>query len=96
MGQQRQRAVLTLARALDDRSSGVVVAGPVSSADQGGLLQALRSDNDLREQVSSVDAADTPYGRVAVVLALGEQRTGGAGRYGEGPGSEAAVPASPS
>ena len=96
VGQQRQRAVLTLARALDKRSAGVVVAGPLSSADQGGLLQALRADNDLRDQVSSVDVADTPYGRVTVVLALDEQETGRAGRYGEGPGSEAAAPPPPS
>lgn len=91
-GEQRQRAVLTLTRALDDRSQGVVVAGPVSSADTGGLLQALRSDGDLRERVSTVDVADTPYGQVTVVLALDEQDAGGAGRYGEGPGAEAAAP----
>ena len=91
-GEQRQRAVLTLARALDDRSQGVVVTGPVASADTGGLLQALRSDGDLRERVSTVDVGDTPYGQVTVVLALDEQDAGGAGRYGEGPGAEAAAP----
>ena len=91
-GEQRQRAVLTLARALDDRSQGVVVTGPVTSADTGGLLQALRSDGDLRERVSTVDVGDTPYGQVTVVLALDEQDAGGAGRYGEGPGAEAAAP----
>jgi hypothetical protein len=91
-GEQRQRAVLTLARALDDRSQGVVVTGPLSSAETGGLLQALRGDGDLRERVSSVDVADTPYGQVTVVLALDEQDAGGAGRYGEGPGAEAAAP----
>jgi len=95
-GQQQQRAVLTLARALDDRSQGVVVAGPLSAAGQGGLLQALRDDNGLRDQVSSVDVADTPYGQVTVVLALDEQETGGSGRYGEGPGAEAAAPSPPS
>jgi hypothetical protein len=91
-GEQRQRAVLTLARALDDRSQGVVVTGPVSSADTGGVLQALRSDGELRERVSTVDVGDTPYGQVTVVLALDEQDAGGAGRYGEGPGAEAAAP----
>ena len=91
-GQQRQRAVLALAKALDDRSAGAVVAGPLSSAEQGGVLQGLRADSDLRDRVSSVDVADSPYGQVAVILALDEQEQGGAGRYGEGPGSEAAAP----
>ncbi|MCU1672644.1 MAG: hypothetical protein JWN77_757 [Frankiales bacterium] len=88
----RQRAVLTLSRALDDRSSGVVVSGPRGSADPGGLLQALRNDGDLPDRVSSVDVADTEYGRVVVVLALNEQQDGAAGSYGEGPGSESAAP----
>jgi hypothetical protein len=92
VGQQRQRTLLTLAKALDDRSLGAVVAGPLSSADQGGVLQALRADGDLREQVSSVDVADTPYGQVTVILALDEQEQGRSGRYGEGSGSEAAAP----
>src|SRR3954469_6619296 len=92
VGQQRQRPVLPLAKALDDRSLGAVVAGPLSSAEQGGVLQGLRADTDLRDQVSSVDVADTPYGQVTVILALDEQEQGEAGRYGEGPGSEAAAP----
>ena len=96
VGQQQQRAVLTLASALDDRSLGVVVAGPLSSADQGGVVQGLRADSGLRDRISSVDVADTPYGQVTVVLALDEQEGGGAGRYGEGPGSEAAAPTPPS
>lgn len=90
--QLEQRGVLTLARALDTRSDGVVVAGPVASAEAGGLIEAVRADSDLRERVSTVDVADAPYGQVAVILALDEQDAGGAGRYGQGPGSEAAAP----
>ncbi|MFN2522292.1 MAG: copper transporter, partial [Mycobacteriales bacterium] len=88
----RQRAVLTLSRAMDDRSKGVVMGGPRSSAEPGGLVQALRDEGDLLERVSSVDVADTDYGRVVVVLALNEQKSGGSGSYGEGPGSESAAP----
>jgi hypothetical protein len=86
--------VLTLARALDARSDGVVVTGPASSAEPGGLVRSLRDDGDLSERVSSVDVADTVYGRVTVVLALDEQDAGGSGRYGQGAGSEAAAPRS--
>ena len=90
--EQRQRSLLTLSRALDTRSKGVVVAGPTTAADTGGLLQALRGDGDLSERVSSVDAADTPYGQVIVVLALDEQAAGRSGRYGQGAGAQAAAP----
>jgi hypothetical protein len=92
IGRQRQRAVLTLARAMDLRSSGVVAAGPESAADAGGLLAAMRDDGSLSDRVSSVDTADTPYGQLTVVLALREQAGGRSGRYGQGPGSQAAAP----
>lgn len=92
---QRQRAVLTLARAMDLRSSGVVVVGPESAAGTGGLLEALRHDGGLSDRVSSVDTADTSYGVVSAILALHEQATGRSGRYGQGPGSQAAAPAIP-
>lgn len=90
--QQRQHAVLTLARAMDDRSAGAVLVGPESAAETGGLLAAARGDGAFRDRVSSVDSVDTAYGAVSAVLALREQMAGSAGSYGEGPGSDAAVP----
>jgi hypothetical protein len=90
--QQRQRAVLTLARTMDDRSAGAVIVGPVSAAETGGLLAAARSDGPLSDRVSTVDAVDAAFGAVATVLALREQLAGSAGSYGEGPGADAAVP----
>jgi hypothetical protein len=90
---QRQRTVLTLARAMDLRSAGVVVVGPESAAGTGGLIEALRRDGGLSDRVSSVDAVDTSYGAVSAILALHEQATGRSGRYGQGPGSQAAAPA---
>jgi hypothetical protein len=92
VGRQRQQLVLGLAHALDDRSSGVVVAGPESAAGTGGLIAALRADGNLSDNVSSVDTVDTAYGEVAAILALHEQATGRAGRYGQGPGSDTAAP----
>lgn len=89
---EQVRALLGLARALDTRSSGAVVAGGPAAADEGGLLAALRDDNGVADRVSSVDAADTPTGRLALVLALQEQAAGGAGAYGSGPGADAVLP----
>ncbi|HVE74163.1 MAG TPA: copper transporter [Mycobacteriales bacterium] len=91
-GESRRRAVLSVARALEIRSRGVVVAGPVDAAKEGGVLQALRADGELGAQITSVDSADTDAGGIAVVLALREQANGGAGSYGSGPGADAAVP----
>lgn len=91
-GRQRQGVVLSLARALDTRSSGVVVAGPETAAGTGGLLEAVRADGSLSDEVSTVDSVDTSYGEVVAILSLHEQAAGRAGRYGTGPGSQAAAP----
>jgi hypothetical protein len=93
IGRQRQARVLALLRALDARSSGAVAVGPESAAGAGGLLEAVRSDGSLADEISSVDSVDTSYGVVSAVLALREQMLGRAGRYGQGPGSQAAAPA---
>jgi hypothetical protein len=90
--QQRLEAVLALADAFDDRSRGVVVAGPEQSVESGGVVRALRDQNDVAAQVSSVDNADRGIGRVAVVLALAEQAAGGAGQYGAGGGASGPLP----
>ena len=91
----RARAVLSFAEALDAAGEGAVVAGPLDATADGGVLRALRTDGALSQRVSSVDGADQPQGRVAVVFALQEQADGGTGRYGSGPGAQAAVPSLP-
>ena len=93
VGKQRQQLVLALLRSLDARSSGAVLAGPESAAGTGGLIEVLRNDSSLSDQISSVDTADTAYGGVSAILALHEQAAGRSGRYGQGPGSQAAAPA---
>ena len=55
-------------------------------------MEALRADGALSDEVSSVDSADRPLGRVLVVKALAEQLQGLARRYGGGSGAQAAVP----
>jgi hypothetical protein len=67
---------------LDQGSSGVVVAGTPVTAQDGGLLKALRSDSDATKIVSSVDVADIPAGQATVVFSLAEQAGGKAGQYG--------------
>ena len=67
---------------LDQGSGGVVVAGTPESAQNGGLIKALRSDSEATKIVSSVDVADIPAGQATVVFSLVEQASGKAGQYG--------------
>jgi len=70
------------AEGLDATSAGVVVAGMPESAQNGGLLKALRGDSEATKGLSSVDAANLPSGQLTVVFALVEQASGKAGQYG--------------
>ena len=90
--QQRLDALLTLASAFDDRSRGAVIAGPASSAAQGGLVSAARASSTVTSDVSTVDNADRGIGRIAAVRALAEQAAEGVGQYGAGPGASAPLP----
>jgi hypothetical protein len=93
VGQAQQlEALLSRAHAFDNRSEGVVVAGPAASADPGGLVAALRERSTTAGDVSSVDNADRGLGRVTLVSTLAEQRAGRAGHYGAGPGATAPLP----
>jgi hypothetical protein len=79
----RNEDLTALAKALRRGSSGLVVAGPsITDAGNGGFLTALRTDAGLSKSVSSVDAAETPVGRVATVLALAAAPGGTTGSYG--------------
>jgi hypothetical protein len=93
VAKQRQQVALALLAAVDARSEGAVLVGPETAAGDGGLVAALRDDDSLGRAVSSVDTVDSAYGAVVAVLALREQAAGGSGRYGQGPGSQAAAPA---
>jgi hypothetical protein len=67
---------------LDSATAGVVVAGMPESAQNGGLLKALRGNTDATKAVSTVDVANLPSGQMTVVFALVEQASGKAGQYG--------------
>ncbi|WP_432507299.1 copper transporter [Kineococcus arenarius] len=71
-----------LAGRFDDLAAGVVVAGPTEAAAADAAVAVVRSDDELAEQVSTVDDLDTAIGRVNAVLALREQLAGRAGHYG--------------
>jgi hypothetical protein len=83
-------AVLT--RALDAQSSGAVAVSDPSAAKPGGTLDALRSDKQASEAVSTVDDADQPMGLVTIVLAFREQLNSHAGQYGIGSGASQIMP----
>jgi hypothetical protein len=75
------------ARYLDEAAAGAVVAGPAAAADEGGVIDLIRSQKALRTNVSTVDGLELPRGAIATVLALAEQREGRAGGYGDGDGA---------
>jgi hypothetical protein len=79
---------------MDTLSGGVVLAGPLSSAVEGGPVRALR-DSDVAEDVSSVDMVDTPAGQVITAIALAEQAADGVGHYGIGEAADQVVPEIP-
>ncbi len=83
--------LLPFADSLHQSSQGVVAAGPTSSAQPGGYLNAVR-DSTLSAEVSTDDMIPAPIGRVVLVLALQEQLNGGSGHYGTGQGADTVVP----
>jgi hypothetical protein len=83
-----------------DQSSGAGLATVAADAyrfsedgpKRGDTLRRSVSD-DLRERVAIVDDLETPEGRVAAVLAVGEVGAGRAGHFGYGSGEDGALPA---
>lgn len=83
--------LLTLAAALDARSGGAVISGPLAATTNDGLLAAARDTPPVRATVSTVDSADSPVGQVETVLALAGQLRGDAVSWGAGPGTSPPV-----
>ncbi|WP_030167348.1 copper transporter [Spirillospora albida] len=90
-GDADNKALISLAAALDAANRGTVVAGPATSAQESGLIAALR-DADAGDEVSTVDMVDVPSGRVVTVLALQNELNGKSGRYGTGAGVNGYLP----
>ena len=79
---------------MDSMSAGVVLAGPLESAEGDGLLNGLLL-HDAANHVSTVDMVDTSAGRVITVLALAEQAAESSGHYGAGDGADQVLPELP-
>lgn len=90
--EDEEALLASFVRYLDEAAVGAVVAGPASADDDLGLLAHIRSEKTLRSNISTVDSLDVTSSVVATVLALAEQRDGGAGSYGTG-NDEPALPA---
>lgn len=92
-GAEQAAAILTgLTGAFGESSAGTVLTGPPPTATEPGVIAGVRGDDALSENTSTVDVASSASGRIAVVYAVVEQRSGGQGSYGVGPGADAAVP----
>ena len=84
----------TLGSTLDGRSDGAVVAGPVESSTEDGLVGTVRADPATANEVSTVDTMDRTAGAVVAVLALAEEAEGRSGHYGTGAAGDGALPGS--
>jgi hypothetical protein len=85
-------SVTALLPALDSAGTGTVLGGPLETATGDGLLVAVRGNKDVTKDVSTVDSANTPMGRITIVLALREQLAGDSGQYGFGQDVTAPTP----
>lgn len=83
--------VAAMAAALDSAGKGVVVAGPVSSSSDGGIVKAVR-DSNASGSVSTVDVTDMAAGRVVTVLAAAQEAAGRSGAWGTSRSADGALP----
>lgn len=84
----------TLVSVLDRRGSGVVVAGPVASSAEDGLVGTVRADPTTANEVSTVDAIERTAGAVVAVLALRAEARGSSGHYGTSAAGDGPTPGS--
>jgi hypothetical protein len=82
----------SLSAALSEASDGVVVAGPVAAARRGGVVDAVRRDVVVAQEVSTVDTLDRVAGEVVALMALAEQSDGGTGHYGSVDAADGVLP----
>ncbi|MEV0386075.1 copper transporter [Nonomuraea sp. NPDC050643] len=92
-GEIQAGALVSVAGGFDLGSKGTVLAGGAAgAASLGDPVALLRDEGEISKRVSTVDTADTPVGRVAIVYSLREQLSGRAGQYGIGKGASAPIP----
>ena len=89
--QDADLTLIPLMTALDDVGVGAVLAAPLGSDTDDGVVGVLRS-SDADGVVSSVDRLDTVNGVTVTATALAEQIAGGVGHYGTGEGADGPAP----
>lgn len=80
------------AEALDEAGRATVVAGRVGHDEASNVITQLRGSDSAAEAVSTVDAVDQTWGRLATVLAVAEQLEGGSGAYGFSENADEVLP----
>jgi hypothetical protein len=88
----RASTIARFAAQIDRSGAGAVLAGDTGSADGTGPVGVVRADTAVSSILSTVDNVELNAGRVATVLALGEQLEGKAGRYGTAGNAQSIVP----
>ncbi len=88
--------VTALVDAMDNATDGVVVAGPIAAARNGGVVDAVREEVVTAQEVSTVDTLERAAGQVVSMMALAEQAGGEAGHYGSVDAADGVMPSSAS
>ena len=82
----------TLVTSVDADTNGVVVAGPVASARENGVIRGIRDDVVAARDVSTVDTLGRSAARIVSVMALAGQAEGQTGHYGAVDAADGAMP----
>lgn len=92
---QQVHMVTSLATALRARSRGVVIAGTAATASGQNVVAAVRGDDGLAREMSTVDNSNSATGQLTTVLALSQVAAGTSGHYGTAASAQAAAPTLP-
>lgn len=89
-----------LALGMNERGSGVVLAGRINTAADGGAIDVVRTAQEREggsaqgaiRGVSTIDSVNMVYGQIGVILSARDQLLGKFGAYGAAESAEAAGP----
>jgi hypothetical protein len=82
----------TIVSAVDADTDGVVVAGPIASAREQGLVRGIREDVVAARDVSTVDALGRSAARIVAAMALAGQAQDQTGHFGAVDAADGAMP----
>lgn len=88
--------VTAIVDAMDEATDGVVLAGPISAARSGGVIEAVRREVVTAQEVSTVDTLNRGAGQLVAIMALAEQADGRSGHYGSVDAADGVMPAAAS